>query len=127
MGGGKGLETGMRGLLQPLPGVLLCIALALAGQALMAGLRLPLPGAVVGMIGYALWLASGRGIAWSRPGAQLLLRWLGAMIVPALVGLQAYMVLLANSLLPLLAVLVVTTVATGLATAFLYRWAAGRA
>ncbi len=116
----------MRRLLQPVPGVLLCIALALAGQLLMGMLRLPVPGAIIGMIGYAIWLASGRGIGWSQPGAQLLLRWLGAMIVPALVGLEAYMMLLANSLLRLLAVLMVTTVATGLATAWLYRWAASR-
>jgi putative effector of murein hydrolase LrgA (UPF0299 family) len=117
----------MRSVLLLVPGLLLCAALALAGRWLTDGLRLPVPGAVLGMIAYALWLASDRAIGWSRPGAQLLVRWLGAMLVPALVGLEAYVLLLAHSLVPLLAVLVVTTVVTGLATALLYRLAAGRA
>jgi holin-like protein len=88
-------------------------------------LRLPVPGAILGLGLYLAWLVSGRGIGWSRPGAVLLLRWLGAMIVPALVGLGGYLGLLAGALLPLLLVLLVSTLLTALVTALLYRLAGG--
>jgi putative effector of murein hydrolase LrgA (UPF0299 family) len=108
-----------------LPGVALCIALALAGDALARGLGLPLPGAVLGLIAYLAWLSFGRGISWAAPGAGLLLRWLGAMVVPALVSV-ADALPAGGTLLPLLALLVITTLATALATASIYRWAGGR-
>ena len=107
-----------------LPGVALCIMLAMAGDALARGLGLPLPGAVIGLIAYLAWLRSGRGISWAAPGAGLLLRWLGAMVVPALVSV-ADALPAGGTLLPLLALLVITTLATALATAFIYRWAGG--
>lgn len=108
-----------------IPGVLLCCALALAGGLVVARLALPVPGAVLGLLVYLGWLVWGRGIAWSRPGAALLLRWMGALIVPALVGLTAYAGVLAGAALPLAAVLVVTTLVTALATALIYRAAGG--
>ena len=111
-----------------LPGVALCIMLAMAGDALARGLGLPLPGAVIGLIAYLAWLGSGRGISWAAPGAGLLLRWLGAMVVPALVSVADALptaLPAGGTLLPLLALLVITTLATALATAFLYRWAGG--
>ena len=108
-----------------MPGVALCCALAAAGVALADVLRLPMPGAILGLGAYLAWLAWGRGIGWSRPGAALLLRWLGAMIVPALVGLGGYLALLAGAALPLLAILVVSTLVTALVTALLYRLAGG--
>lgn len=116
----------MRQKLSLVPGVLLCCLLAIAGNALVAWARLPLPGAVVGIIVYGLMLFGGRGIGWSRAGAALLLRWLGAMIVPALVGLGLHGGALAGAVLPVLALLVTTTLATALATALLYRLAGGR-
>ncbi len=115
----------MRTIVEAVPGVALCVVLALAGNALAARAGLPVPGAVLGLIVYAGWLASGRGIAWSRPGAALLVRWLGAMIVPALVGLATYADLLAGAALPLAVLLVATTLLTALTTALVYRLAGG--
>ena len=112
--------------MQTLFGVTFCCALALAGDWLAARAGLPIPGAVLGLAVYLAWLAWGRGIGWSRPGAMLLVRWIGAMIVPALVGLQGYFGVLAGSAVPLLLLLVATTLVTGAATAFFYRLAGGR-
>jgi putative effector of murein hydrolase LrgA (UPF0299 family) len=108
-----------------LPGVMLCLVLALAGDALARGLGLAVPGAVIGLLAYLAWLGSGRGIGWAAPGAGLLLRWLGAMVVPALVSV-ADAIPAGRTLLPLLALLVITTLATALATASIYLWAGGR-
>lgn len=116
----------MRAGLEMLPGVALCIVLAVCGDRLAARLGLPVPGAVLGLIVYLGGLLAGRRLDWSRPGAALLLRWIGAMVVPALVGLQAQMKLLASSGLVILAVLVATTLITAVATALLYRLAGGR-
>ena len=107
---------------QYLPGLLLCLGLSLAGDALVRALGLPLAGPVVGMLAYGLWLAKGRGIGWSRPGALLLTRWLGAFLVPVLLGLSAQMHVLAGAWAPLVVLMLVTTLATGLATALLFRW-----
>ena len=111
----------MTTLLRLLPGVLLCCALAVAGGVVVERLSLPVPGAVLGLLAYLGWLSWGRGLAWSKPGAALLLRWRGALIVPALVGLTAYAGVLAAAAAPLAAVLVVTTSVTALATAVIYR------
>ena len=108
-------------------GVVLCCGLALAGTAAVHALALPVPGSVAGLLVYFGWRVWGRGIAWSRPGAALLLRWIGALIVPALVGLTAYAGVLAGAALPLAAVLVATTLVTALATALIFRAAGGHA
>jgi holin-like protein len=112
--------------MQIIPGVLLCSALAVAGNALVGRAHLPVPGAVLGLLAYLGWLTVGRGIGWSRPGAALLLRWIGALIVPALVGLTAYAGVLAGAAMPLLVVLVASTLVTALATAVIFRLAGGR-
>jgi putative effector of murein hydrolase LrgA (UPF0299 family) len=109
-----------------LPGVALCCALAVAGDAAARATGSPVPGAILGFGVYLLWLASGRGIGWSRPGAALLIRWIGAMIVPALVGLGGYAAVLGGVAVQLAGVLVVSTLVTALATAGLYRLAGGR-
>jgi holin-like protein len=109
-----------------LPGVLLCVGLALTGDALAAALRLPVPGAVLGLIIYLALLLVGRGIGWSRRGAALLLRWIGAMVVPALVSLAIAADGLAPVLLPLALVMLASTLLTALATALIYRLAGGR-
>ena len=116
----------MRIIAEMAPGVLLCVALATAGDALAGWLRLPVPGAILGLVAYLSWLTLGRGIGWSQRGAALLVRWIGAMIVPALVGLQAWAGVLAGGALPLALLLIVTTLLTALATALLYRLAGGR-
>ena len=116
----------MRDALSVVPGVLLCCGLAVAGDGVAAGLALPVPGAILGLGLYLAWLVWGRGIGWSLPGAAFLLRWLGAMVVPALAGLTAYAAGLGGVLLPVLLLLVVTTLVTAAATALLYRLAGGR-
>lgn len=108
------------------PGVLLCCGLAILGGLVARWLVLPVPGAVLGLVVYLGWLLWGRGIGWSRSGAALLLRWIGALIVPALVGLTAYAGVLAGAALPLALVLVVTTLVTALATALIYRAVGGQ-
>ncbi len=116
----------MQAVLNVVPGVLLCSGLGLAGNMLADGLGIGLPGPVIGLLAYAAWLFSGRGIGWSFAGAALLVRWIGAMIVPALVGLGAYGQLLTAAALPLLLVLVASTLITAFATAGLYRLAGGQ-
>ena len=115
----------MRRIWECLPGVLLCCALAMAGGALADALRLAVPGAILGLGAYLAWLVWGYGIGWSRPGAALLLRWLGAMIVPARGGRGGHFGLLAGAALPLLAILLISTLVTALVTALLYRLAGG--
>lgn len=114
-----------RGMPQLLPGVILCVVLAKGGDALAHALGIGVPGAALGLIVLAIWLAMARRTAWSRPGALLLARWIGAALVPVLVGLTAYVSLLAGVVGPLALLLVVTTVMTGVATALIYRWLAG--
>ncbi|WP_221088271.1 CidA/LrgA family protein [Deinococcus aquaedulcis] len=66
-------------------GVLL--GFAAAGEALVGALRLPLPGAVVGLA--LLWAALGLGVvklAWIEPAADGLLGVLGLLFVPATAG-----------------------------------------
>jgi|APFEC2959095136_1045048.scaffolds.fasta_scaffold00073_6 holin-like protein len=108
------------------PGLMLCVVLAIAGQALVGALALPLPGAIIGLLVYLGLLLAGRGVAWSRPGAAQLLRWLGALVVPVLIGLQAYAGALAGAVLPLALLLIATTLVTALATALIFRLAGGR-
>ena len=119
------MKTAVREVATVAAGIGWCAAAAAAAMWLAARLALPVPGQVLAMTGYAALLAAGR-LRWSRPGATLLARWIGALLVPALVGLQAYVVPFAGVIAPLAAVLVVTTLATGLATAWLYRLAGGR-
>jgi holin-like protein len=109
-----------------LPGVLLCAGLALCGEALVGAAQLPLPGPVLGLLVYLAWLLVGRGIGWSRSGAALLLRWIGAMIVPALVSLALIAGRIAPVLLPLALVMLASTLITAVATALIYRVAGGR-
>lgn len=120
----------MRALLgairRDVPGLLLCTVLAIAGEALVTALALPLPGAIVGLLAYLGLLFTGTAMNWSRPGAALLLRWLGALVVPVLIGLQAYAGALAGVALPVALLLVTTTLVTALATALIFRIAGGR-
>ncbi|WP_439532204.1 CidA/LrgA family protein [Polymorphobacter sp.] len=109
-------------LLAVVPGIALCVVLAIAGEALVTVLALPLAGPIIGLLVYALWLASQRAVDWSRPGALMLARWLGAMLVPVLVGLTVHVAMLAAAWAPLLLLMVSTTLATALVTGLLYAW-----
>lgn len=105
-----------------LPGIVLCLCLSLTGEALVRWLGVPLAGPIIGLIVYSLWLAKGRWINWSRPGALLLTRWLGAFLVPVLLGLSLHLGALAAAWLPMMLLMLVTTMATGVVTALLFRW-----
>ena len=114
----------MKALRQYLPGLLLCLSLSLACEALVKALDLPLAGPVLGLLLYGIWLARGRNTGWSRPGALLLSRWLGAFLVPVLIGLSLHLDTLAGAWAPVAALMIVTTLATGVVTALLFRWLA---
>ena len=97
------------------------VLLSLAGDLAAAWLGIAVPGPILGLGAYVLllwlWPAFGR---WTLPAARLLTRLLGALIVPAAVGLAAFAPFVAGAALPLALVLVVSTLVTGVATALLY-------
>lgn len=73
-------------------GLGILLAFAALGQALAAGLRLPLPGSVLGMA--LLWAALGVGairLHWVAPAADGLLGVLGLLFVPATAGVVDYL------------------------------------
>lgn len=108
-------------------GIIVCIFLAAVGETVVRFSGLPVPGAVIGMLIYAAWLASGRRVAWSRPGAWFLVRWIGALIVPPLVVLPSLVMTMRGDVAAALGLLLlVTTLVTALATAAIYRLMGGR-
>ena len=79
--------------------------------------RVPLPGAVVGMLLLFAYLAwNERGAAEIEPAGDTLLRYLPLFFVPASVGVMQYGALLARHWLPLAVTLVVSVLATMLVT-----------
>lgn len=103
-------------------GLLLLVLLSTLGKAAVAGSGLAIPGPVVGTAVYlALLLAAPRFFAWTLAGARLMTSILGALIVPAAVGLAGFASELRADALPLAITLVVSTLVTGVATAALYR------
>ena len=85
-------------------------------------LALPVPGAVFGLaVLVAARAISPRATAWTAPASRWMAGWLGALIVPAAVGLAAFAPLLAREWLPVLLVLLLATAATALFTATVYR------
>ena len=62
-----------------------------AGEMLAGAARLPLPGSVAGMLLLAGALRLGwLPLAWVRPAAELLIRYMGLLFVPPGVGLLLY-------------------------------------
>lgn len=81
---------------------LVLIAFLAAGDALAGTSRLPLPGSVLGM----LMLAGSLRLGWIRPAlvqpaAELLIRHMALLFVPAGVGLMTYFGLLRREWLPI--------------------------
>ncbi|MDY0211642.1 MAG: CidA/LrgA family protein, partial [Desulfuromonadaceae bacterium] len=78
------------------------LGLQLVGELITYVLKLPLPGSVVGML---LLLAGLRGgilrVDWVKEAAELLLRNLSLLFVPAGVGVMVYAGLIAQHWLPL--------------------------
>lgn len=107
----------------PLAGGLGVLALLSAGGA--AAVRasgIAVPGPVLGMVIYlALLQLAPRFFAWTLSGARFMTSILGALIVPAAVGLADFAPELKGEALPLAVTLVVSTLVTGVATAVLFR------
>lgn len=103
----------------------------LMGEVVSRGLRLPVPGPVVGMALLAMALHLRRR---GRPDEVIemgrmtrpLLGTMGLFFVPAGVGVVASMDLLRRQWVPILAGLVGSTVVAMLMTAWVMEWAAGR-
>ena len=102
-------------------GFVALVLLSLLGDLAAALLALDVPGPILGLGLYllllALWPAFGE---WTLPAARLLTRFLGALIVPAAVGLAAFTPFIAGAAPSLALVLVVSTLVTGVTTALLY-------
>ncbi len=102
-------------------GLVVLVALSLAGDLAAALLGIAIPGPILGLAAYValllVWPAFG---TWTLPAARLLTRFLGALIVPAAVGLAAFAPFVAGVAPQLILVIVVSTLVTGLTTALIY-------
>lgn len=103
------------------------VALNLAFGWIATRLSMPLPGPVLGLAVYTALLLLTSWLDWTLPAARWLAGWLGALIVPALVGIVLFGDVIASGGIRLALVLVVSTAATGLATAWLFRIVGGHA
>lgn len=102
------------------PGLLILLAFLFAGDWLADALRLPLPGSVVGM----LMLAAALRLRWIpertvKPAAELLIRNMALLFVPAGVGAMVYGGLLSREWLPIVAASSASTVAVLIAVGWL--------
>lgn len=92
----------------------------LAGEALVVGLGLPLPGPVVGMLLLFIGLlVLGRAPANLEKVSSGLLSHLSLLFVPAGVGIMLHLQLVKDELWPILVSLVVSTIITLLVTGWL--------
>ncbi len=102
-------------------GLIVLILLSLAGDLAAALLGIAVPGPILGLAAYLALLAAWPGFrSWTLPAARLLTRFLGALIVPAAVGLAAFAPFVVDVAPQLMLVIVVSTLVTGLTTALLY-------
>ncbi len=112
------MRSGLRGICAGLAGVLALLACLAAGEVLVRGVGLPIPGAVPGMLLlYAILLYRrrvGEGLATVSAG---LLGWLGLFFVPAGVGIVTYAEVLRPVALEIVVVMVVSTMLTLTVTA----------
>lgn len=104
-------------------GLAAIVLLFLAAERVQAALGLPLPGALLGLLGLAGLATALPGLgARLAPAASLLLSLLGLFLLPLAVDAASRLALMpAGVLARLLAMLAASTVATGLATALLLR------
>lgn len=104
-------------------GLALLLLCQLAGEALSAALRLPVPGPVLGLVLLLMLLLwRGRVPDGLRTVTETLLRYLALLFVPAGVGLMAHWHLVRADWPIMLAVLVLSTVLTITVTALTLRW-----
>lgn len=107
----------------PLAGGLLILALlSAAGGVAVRASGIAVPGPVLGMMVYLVLLQlAPRLFAWTLESARLMTSILGALIVPPAVGLAGFASELEADALALAVTLIVSTLATGIATAALFR------
>ena len=95
-----------------IPAILALLVCQLAGEATSRALGLPLPGPVLGMLLMMLGFAVVPGLlALVRPVAQSLLANLSLLFVPAGVGIVGHLDRLGGQLLPILAAIILSTIA----------------
>lgn len=100
--------------------VLLCCQLA--GEAAVRLLGLPVPGPVLGMLLlFVLLFSRARFLDAVREPAQVLLRYLSLLFVPAAVGLMRHGARLRAELLPIAAAIAVSTAVTLAVTALVFQ------
>ena len=119
----------LRSMVSTLPGLAALAGLALLGQ--WASGFAGLPGPVLGLAAYVALMAAVPGFARAtQAGAELLLKILGALITPAAVGLALHRNELASEAGRLALIIVLSTVITGVVTAYAYkalrRWGVGK-
>ena len=101
-------------------GLLILLAFLWLGDGVARAARLPLPGSVAGM----LMLAAALRLRWIpeaavRPAAELLIRNMALLFVPAGVGVMAYGGLLGREWLPIVAASAASTLAVLLAVGWM--------
>lgn len=102
--------------------IMILCGLSIGGDAVSGALNLPVPGPILGMIVLLGLLGAVPKLQiWAAPAADFLVRWLGALIVPAAAGIVLYGEVFKTHGLALAAVLIITTLLTGLAIAVIYR------
>ena len=119
----------LRSAVSTLPGLAALASLTLLGQ--WASRYAGLPGPVLGLAAYVALMAAFPGFARAtQAGAELLLKILGVLITPAAVGLALHRDELVSEAGRLALIIVLSTVVTGLATAYAYKalrkWSAGK-
>jgi holin-like protein len=105
-----------------LAGLTLLLLFQCAGEVIVHALGLPFPGPVLGMLLLLVALAArGRVAPGLHDAAHGMLRHLSLLFVPAGVGVMLYWRMLSDAWLPILIVLVVSTVVTIAVTALVVR------
>jgi holin-like protein len=95
--------------------------LSLGGDWLTNRFSLPVPGPVLGMIVLlAVLTRFPDRVEWLTPAADLLLKWMGVLVVPSTAGVVLYPELFREHGLALVFILLVTTIASGLACSWMY-------
>ena len=116
----------MRRTAEFIAALLLFAALAEGGHWFVHAAAIDVPGPVLGLVAYLLLLATGRA-EWTLRPARWLTGLLGALIVPAMVGLALFGDVTLAGGWRLVVALVGGVAVTAVATALLFRAAGGRA
>jgi putative effector of murein hydrolase LrgA (UPF0299 family) len=107
-------------MLNSLTLILVC---QLAGELASAGLNLPVPGPVIGMVLLFVYLVVSGGISGNMTKtADGLLSHLSLLFIPAGVGVMLHFRLLEDNWLAVSAALILSTIATITVTALMMKW-----